>query len=40
MVALMSTGMRSANARVHTVLFVLAASMMFAFIFLFQFRLA
>jgi hypothetical protein len=40
MVALMLIGMRSANARVHTALFVIASLLMLAFITLFQFRLA
>jgi hypothetical protein len=37
---LMLIGMRSANARVHTALFVIASLLMLAFITLFQFRLA
>jgi hypothetical protein len=40
MVLLMIVGMRSTSARVHTALFVIAAATMFAFIFMFQFRLA
>lgn len=39
MVLLMVIGMRTTNARVHTVLFVFAAILMLAFIVLFQFRL-
>lgn len=40
MVLLMIVGMRSTSARAHTALFVIAAAMMLAFIFTFQFRLA
>ena len=40
MIVLMAVGMRSASARIHTVLFAFAASLMLVFIGVFQFRLA
>lgn len=40
MILLLVAAMRSSSARLHAVLFVIAASLMLAFIFAFQFRLA